>query len=164
MQQAVVKRTDWVECKTLGKVYLTSMSLAEQGEVQGQALRYYRMDRLGYLLDELNMMKERGLFDGDYDDEVTAIKREVSQLAFDDLPQMRLKIRHDDDELDVEYVRWFMARTVEGQVAAVFSAARNRQPDLTRDDLMNVMKVEPEFFVDAATVIADLTNSLIAKK
>jgi len=164
MQQAIVKRVDWVDSKTLGKVYFTSMSLAEQGEVQTEALRYYRVDRLGYLLDELNVMRDRGLLGGDFDEEIDAVKREVSHLAFDDLPRMKLQLKAEDKPINVDYVRWFMARTVEGQIAAVFAAARNRHPDLTRDDLKGVMKTEPEFFIDAATVIADLTNSLIAKK
>ena len=163
LQQAVVKRSDYVHCKLLGDVYMSSLSLGEQSEVQQEALRYYRMDRLGYKLDELNMMKDRGMLnDDEFDDDLTAIKKEIAALSFDDLPNMT--VTAGSEVINCDYQRWFMAATVEGQIAATLAASRYRQPDITKDQLKQIMKEEPNFFVDAASVIMQLTNSLIAKK
>lgn len=163
LQQAVIKRSDYVECKLLGKVYMSSLSLAEFGEIQQAALRYFRMDRLGYLIDELKMMRDRGLVAAsDFNTELDSIKHEVSQLSFDDLPKMTITL--DSEQQELEYEKWFMAATIEGQKTAVFAASRYRQPDLTEAQLAQVMKDEPSFFIEAAEVIMSLTNSLIAKK
>lgn len=168
MQQATVTRKGTIQCEELGgELKFTALSIAEQGEIKEEALRYYRKDQLKSKIDELKVMIESDLMTQDeFDDQLQAARDEVRVYSFDDMPRMPVEYERDGKKKkqNVEYERWFMAATKDGQITAVLVALHTHHPDITRSKLEAVMSKDPEFFIEAAEIIQDITNSLIAKK
>jgi len=101
-----------------------------------------------------------------FDKELQDARDEVRVYSFDDMPKMLVEYERGGQQKKerVEYERWFMATTTDGQITAVHVSLRTHHPDITRRKLEAVMSKDPDFFIEAADVIQDITNSLIAKK
>ena len=166
--QAVVRRKATVSCPALGgDLKFTALSISEQGELKEEALRYFRRDQLRAKIDELTVMKESGLITQEqFDQELNDARQEVRVYSFDDMPRMDVEFVRDGKKvrMNVEYERFFMSATKDGQVMAVLVALRTHHPDITRSQLERVMSEDPDFFIAAADEIQEITNSLIAKK
>jgi hypothetical protein len=168
MLQAVSKRKGTVFCEALGgDIKLSALSLSEQGEIKEEALRYYRRSALKARIDDLTVMKDSELItDEEFTRQLDDAREEVRVYSFDDMPPMTVEYGEGRKHVrqTVPYEHWFMANTKDGQITAVLVSLHEHHPDITHHDLEQVMSRDPEFFMQAAEVIQEVTQSLIAKK
>ena len=166
--QAVTTRKGSLFCKELGgELKFTALSIAEQGEIKEEALRYFRRDQLQAKVDELKVLQQSEIITQEgFDKELTEARDEVRMYSFDDMPHMQVEYEREGRQVKqrVSYEQWFMATTKDGQITSVLVALRTHHPDITRQQLEHQMSADPDFFIESAEVIQEITNSLIAKK
>lgn len=164
---AVVKLIDSSKCEKYGEVFFNPMTLQVETQMGFEALKYYRKDVLRGKLAGLEVKLEAEMINkAQFDAEFLTAQDEILDITIEDMPPMSIEIsgpKGPSQSKTVDYTTWFMAATRDGQVTAVFFCKKDR-PDITRDGLMEVYEMEPEFFIIAAQAIQDISKSRIAKK